>query len=82
MWVNVGRQVIARARYAAARIIAGHDDRLVVIVGPCSIHSTEQAMTYAKLLKEAMPKWDGLLIIMVRASRLPRPRPARRMAGG
>lgn len=58
------QDVIARARYAAARIIAGHDDRLVVIVGPCSIHSTEQAMTYAKLLKEAMPKWDGLLIIM------------------
>ncbi|KZW02773.1 3-deoxy-7-phosphoheptulonate synthase [Exidia glandulosa HHB12029] len=58
------QEVIARARYAAARIVGGQDDRLVVIVGPCSIHSTEQAMAYARLLKEATPKWDGLLIVM------------------
>ena len=58
------RQVIARARYAAAQIISGNDDKLIVVVGPCSIHSTEQAIAYAKLLKEAMPRWDNLLIIM------------------
>ncbi|THH31388.1 hypothetical protein EUX98_g2805 [Antrodiella citrinella] len=55
---------IAAARFAAARICAGHDDRLLVIVGPCSIHSTEQAITYAKLLKEKMPQWGNLLIVM------------------
>jgi phospho-2-dehydro-3-deoxyheptonate aldolase len=57
-------QVIARARHAASRIISGHDDRLIVIVGPCSIHDVEQAKAYATLLKEATPKWDHLLIIM------------------
>ncbi|KAL5478772.1 hypothetical protein ACEPAI_2049 [Sanghuangporus weigelae] len=55
---------IARARFAASRIIAGEDDRVIVVVGPCSIHCPEQAIEYAKMLKEDIPKWDGLLIIM------------------
>ncbi|KAH8112118.1 3-deoxy-7-phosphoheptulonate synthase [Phellopilus nigrolimitatus] len=58
------QSTIARARYASSRIIAGEDDRVIVIVGPCSIHSPEQAIEYAKMLKEDIPKWDGLLIIM------------------
>ncbi|KAH7106445.1 3-deoxy-7-phosphoheptulonate synthase [Auriculariales sp. MPI-PUGE-AT-0066] len=58
------QEVIARARYEAAQILSGHDDRLIVVVGPCSIHSIEQALAYAKLLKAAASKWDGLLIIM------------------
>ncbi|KAI0759086.1 3-deoxy-7-phosphoheptulonate synthase [Fomes fomentarius] len=55
---------IASARFAAARILAGHDDRLVVVVGPCSIHSPEQAIEYAELLKSKMAEWNNLLIIM------------------
>ncbi len=55
---------IASARFAAARILAGHDDRLVVVVGPCSIHSPQQAIEYAELLKSKMPEWNNLLIIM------------------
>ena len=58
------QSTIARARFAASRIIAGEDDRVIVVVGPCSIHSPEQAIEYAKLLKEDIPKWDGLLVIM------------------
>jgi len=58
------RLTIARARHAAASIIHNHDDRVLVIVGPCSIHSTEQAIVYAKLLKSQLPRWDGLQIIM------------------
>ena len=54
----------ASARFNAARIVAGHDDRVLVIVGPCSIHSPEQALAYAKLLKEKIPTWPDLLIIM------------------
>ena len=46
------QSTIARARFAASRIIAGEDDRVIVVVGPCSIHSPEQAIEYAKLLKE------------------------------
>ncbi|KAH9011599.1 3-deoxy-7-phosphoheptulonate synthase [Lactarius hengduanensis] len=57
-------RIIASARFNAARIVAGHDDRVLVIVGPCSIHSPEQALAYAKLLKEKIPTWPNLLIIM------------------
>ncbi|KAK7039142.1 hypothetical protein VNI00_010046 [Paramarasmius palmivorus] len=57
-------RTIALARYTASRIISGNDDRLLVIVGPCSIHSPEQALEYARLLKERIPSWSNLLIIM------------------
>jgi 3-deoxy-7-phosphoheptulonate synthase len=58
------QKTIASARYNAARIVAGHDDRVLVIVGPCSIHSPEQALEYASLLKAKIPEWSNLLIIM------------------
>ncbi|KAK7441737.1 hypothetical protein VKT23_016400 [Stygiomarasmius scandens] len=57
-------RTIASARYSAAKILSGHDDRILVIVGPCSIHSPEQAIEYAQLLKEKIPTWQNLLIIM------------------
>jgi len=55
---------IARSRYQAARILSGHDDRLVVVVGPCSIHDPAQALEYAALLKQKIPEYNNLLIIM------------------
>ncbi|KAG6902940.1 hypothetical protein C0995_009332 [Termitomyces sp. Mi166 len=58
------QKTIASARFNAARILAGHDDRVLVVVGPCSIHSTEQAIEYAKLLKSKIDSWPNLLIIM------------------
>jgi 3-deoxy-7-phosphoheptulonate synthase len=46
-------------------VLHGQDDRLVVIVGPCSIHDHDQAMAYAQLLKvQADALKDELLIIM------------------
>ncbi|KAH7882131.1 3-deoxy-7-phosphoheptulonate synthase [Phlebopus sp. FC_14] len=58
------RLTIASARYNSARVLAGQDDRVLVIVGPCSIHSPEQAIEYAKLLKAKIPSWENLLIVM------------------
>ncbi|KAF7317951.1 Phospho-2-dehydro-3-deoxyheptonate aldolase [Mycena kentingensis (nom. inval.)] len=58
------QKTIASARYNAARIVAGQDDTLLVIIGPCSIHSPEQALEYAALLKAKIPDWPNLLIIM------------------
>lgn len=58
------QKTIASARYNAARILAGHDDRVLVVVGPCSIHSPEQALEYAHLLKAKMNDWPNLLIVM------------------
>lgn len=61
---SASQLTIASARYHAARILAGQDDRVLVIVGPCSIHSAEQAIEYANLLKSKMSSWDNLLIVM------------------
>lgn len=55
---------IAAARFTAARILAGQDDRIIVVVGPCSIHSAEQAIEYATLLRAKMPSWPNLHIVM------------------
>ncbi|KAI5990453.1 3-deoxy-7-phosphoheptulonate synthase [Pisolithus albus] len=61
---EASRITIASARYQAARILAGQDDRVLVVVGPCSIHSPEQAIEYAQLLRDKIPTWENLLIIM------------------
>ena len=58
------QKTIASARYNAARILAGHDDRILVVVGPCSIHCSAQALEYANLLKSKLADWPNLLIIM------------------
>lgn len=39
-------QTIILGRHAAEEIIKGRDDRLLVIVGPCSIHDTKAAIEY------------------------------------
>jgi 3-deoxy-7-phosphoheptulonate synthase len=41
---DASRKIIGDARQVAAKIIAGEDDRVLVIVGPCSIHDPEQAL--------------------------------------
>src|SRR5215471_8035967 len=44
-------QLTYETRQAIHRILAGEDDRLLVIIGPCSIHDPIAAMDYAKRLK-------------------------------
>lgn len=56
---------ISRSRADAARIISGKDDRLLVIVGPCSIHDPEAGREYAeKLVEQAKALSKDLLIMM------------------
>lgn len=53
------------SRAAISRVLHGQDDRLVVVVGPCSIHHHDQAMAYARLLKaEADALQQDLLVVM------------------
>ncbi|KAG0147343.1 hypothetical protein CROQUDRAFT_656273 [Cronartium quercuum f. sp. fusiforme G11] len=52
------------ARQACANVIAGKDDKLIVVVGPCSIHDPEQALHYARALKSVMSAFPDLIIIM------------------
>ncbi|MGB2455313.1 MAG: 3-deoxy-7-phosphoheptulonate synthase, partial [Akkermansiaceae bacterium] len=46
-------QLVASARKEAEAILKGEDDRLLVVVGPCSIHDPSAAIEYAMRLKEA-----------------------------
>ena len=59
------RKTITVARNQAGSILSGQDDRLLFIVGPCSIHDPEAAMEYAKQLKTLKEELkDDLLIVM------------------
>ncbi len=56
---------VVKARSEIADILDGRDKRLMVIVGPCSIHEPESAIEYAqKLEKLAAEVKDQLLVIM------------------
>ncbi|HEY3596477.1 MAG TPA: 3-deoxy-7-phosphoheptulonate synthase, partial [Paraburkholderia sp.] len=44
--------LIFNARQSMHRILHGMDDRLIVIIGPCSIHDTKAALEYAGRLAE------------------------------
>lgn len=58
-------EIVSQARQQASKIIHGEDDRLLAIVGPCSIHDPKAAIEYATKLKECADKLaDDLCIIM------------------
>ena len=54
------------ARTAIHRILHGADDRLLVVVGPCSIHDIGIAMEYAKKLKAEAKRHEADLLILMR----------------
>jgi len=57
--------IVDKGRCESAAILNGSDDRLLVVVGPCSIHDTKAAIEYAKQLKPLADKYaDDLCIIM------------------
>ena len=58
-------QLITHRREIEA-IINGQDKRLLVIVGPCSIHDTAAALDYAKRLRELQIKYQDSLVITMR----------------
>ena len=59
-------EFIAHSRRQVEQIINRHDDRLLVVVGPCSIHDEAAAMEYAKLLKEEAARHEKDLCIVMR----------------
>ncbi|KAK7422912.1 3-deoxy-7-phosphoheptulonate synthase [Neonectria magnoliae] len=58
---------VVKARNDAADIILGTSDRLLVVVGPCSIHDPAAAHDYAARLKALADKLSGDLCIVMRA---------------
>lgn len=45
-------QTVLQGRLATEKIMRGDDDRLLVVVGPCSVHNVDAALEYARLLRE------------------------------
>ncbi len=54
------------ARQAIHRILHGADDRLVVVVGPCSIHDPAAAFEYAQKLRAEAQRWEEDLLVVMR----------------
>ena len=59
-------RTVAEARGAMHGILHGHDDRLAVVIGPCSIHDTAAAMEYAQRLNEQRERFGDTLEIVMR----------------
>lgn len=57
---------IAQARRDIVRILAGEDDRLLVLVGPCSIHDPDAAREFADRLSAVAPLYRGELLLAMR----------------
>ncbi|KAF9267458.1 3-deoxy-7-phosphoheptulonate synthase [Marasmius fiardii PR-910] len=58
-------QTVLHGRLATQKVLKGEDDRLMVVVGPCSVHNVESAMDYAQLLRAyAEEAQDDLHIVM------------------
>ena len=59
-------QTTFSARQAIHRILHGADDRLLVVIGPCSIHDVDVAIAYAKRLQKEMSRFEKDLLIVMR----------------
>lgn len=57
---------IAQSRRQIEMILTGEDDRILAIVGPCSVHDTEAAIDYATRLANIQDKYKDELFIVMR----------------
>ncbi len=58
--------LIGQTRDSVRRILHGEDDRLLVIIGPCSIHDPAAAIEYARRLKAERVKYADTLEVVMR----------------
>ena len=58
--------LITSTRRNIHNIMAGRDDRLLVVIGPCSIHDPAAAIAYARKLKEQRLKYADTLEVVMR----------------
>ncbi|MCC6179785.1 MAG: 3-deoxy-7-phosphoheptulonate synthase [Chloroflexi bacterium] len=62
---DAGSVMVSRSRERVARILDGQDDRLLVVVGPCSIHDPAAGLEYAHRLKALAEELsDDLYVVM------------------
>jgi 3-deoxy-7-phosphoheptulonate synthase len=57
---------VVRGRGEVGNVLDGSDDRMLVVVGPCSVHDTEAALDYAGRLAEQARKLSSDLLIAMR----------------
>jgi len=60
------RALIESNRAAIADVLHGRDNRLIVVVGPCSIHDHDQALDYGQRLKALADELHGDLLVVMR----------------
>jgi 3-deoxy-7-phosphoheptulonate synthase len=58
--------LVEASRAAIADVLHGRDERLIVVVGPCSIHDHDQAMEYGQRLKAVADELQDDLVIVMR----------------
>ena len=63
---DAAQTLVETSRAAISRVLHGQDDRLIVVVGPCSIHDHGQAMEYAHALKAQADALSKDLIVVMR----------------
>jgi len=63
---DAASDTVFETRKAICDVLAGVDKRLIVVVGPCSIHDTKAAREYAAKLKDVMTKVSKELVIVMR----------------
>ncbi|WGE88216.1 3-deoxy-7-phosphoheptulonate synthase AroG [Actinobacillus equuli subsp. haemolyticus] len=65
---DIAAETVENARQAIHKIIHGADDRLLVVIGPCSIHDPKAALEYAQRIKalRADPKINQNLEVVMR----------------
>ena len=57
---------VFNTRQAIRRILRGEDDRLLAVVGPCSIHDPEAALDYARRLSDIRRELAGDVLVVMR----------------
>jgi 3-deoxy-7-phosphoheptulonate synthase len=60
------KNLVAESRHAIHRILHGADDRLVIIIGPCSIHDVKAAKEYGARLAQLKQRLAGGLLVLMR----------------
>ena len=63
---NERAMLVQQSRRETSKILSGEDDRLLVVVGPCSIHDAGAALDYATRLAALAPELSGELLIVLR----------------
>lgn len=64
---KVGLETVKRGRKESVDVLNGKSDKVLCIVGPCSIHDSDAAKDYASRLKNLSDELSGELVVIMRA---------------